>query len=95
VAERCEHRNFYVRGNVTRLTDGDDGPVTGYSVDFTVWCDVCKEPFVFIGLPAGMSFKEPMVSVDGREARMPIAPASLFGPLAGIPELGGEEKRRG
>lgn len=78
----CEHQCFQVRGAVARLTDGDDGPVTGYSVDFTVWCNDCQERFQFVGAKIGYSPAEPMVSADGFELRCPIAPGYMrMGPL--------------
>jgi len=72
----CEHLNFAAQVNVARLTDGDDGPVTGYSADVEIICADCREQFVFIGLPGGYSPTEPMVSVDMTEARLPIRPSS-------------------
>jgi hypothetical protein len=71
----CEHQRFFVKGTVARLTDGDDGPVTGYSLDVEVRCDDCNEPFHFVGLPHGMSLVGgAYASLDETELRVKIAP---------------------
>ncbi len=71
----CQHMNFAANVNVGRLTDGDDGPVTGYTAGVQVKCADCGLPFRFIGLPAGNHYAEPRVSVDATELRAPIEPA--------------------
>ncbi len=73
----CEHNQFYVKANVARLTDGDNGPVTGYSADIEIICIECHTKFEFIGMPGGYSPKQPMVNFDGTKARMPIKPPTL------------------
>lgn len=72
----CAHLNFAANVKVGRLTNGDDGPVTGYTADVTVKCAECGLPFRFIGLGAGNHFAEPRVSIDGTELRAPIEPAT-------------------
>lgn len=72
----CPHENFDVRVVVNRITDTDGGPVTAYSADVKVNCDDCGEPFRWIGPPAGLSPRDPMVSVDGTELHAPLRPAS-------------------
>lgn len=80
----CEHKNFRANVSVGRLTQTDDGPVTGYCADVTVSCAECGLPFRFIGLAAGNHHSEPRVSVDGVELRAPIEPAThaKFAPTA-------------
>lgn len=72
----CPHENFFATVEVGRLTDGEDGPVTGYIADIRVNCDGCGEPFRWIGVPAGLKPDRPMVSVDETELHAPIRPAS-------------------
>lgn len=70
----CQHEKFAVQGTVVRLTEGENGPVTGYTVDFTVRCDVCHMPFRFRGDQYGSSPHHPCLSADGLELRAPIEP---------------------
>jgi hypothetical protein len=79
----CVHNNFAVFGEVNRLFDDEGSEPTAemmlpdrFSLDVTVNCHDCGERFVFIGMPIGMSPRQPMSSFDGKEARMPIRPAS-------------------
>jgi hypothetical protein len=68
-AAACKHEVFLARVEVNRLVD------TGcFSADVTIMCKVCKEPFRFLGVPAGSSYEWPMVSVNGLELRAPIEP---------------------
>lgn len=89
----CEHGAFEVVGRVARLTDGDDGPVTGFQVEFTVRCASCGVPFVFRG-QQGSSTDEPRTSLDRTLLRAPIAPAA--DPTLGAGGLGFDitERRR-
>lgn len=75
VTSRCAHMNFKAKVDVGRLTDTDDGPVTGYTADVTIACADCGLPFRFLGLAAGSHFAEPRVSVDATELRAPLEPA--------------------
>jgi hypothetical protein len=72
----CPHENFAATVNVHRLTEVDNGPVTGYTADIRVHCIDCEEPFRWIGAPAGASPRQPMVSIDETELRAPLRPAS-------------------
>ena len=69
----CQHEEFQVRSNVTRLTD-DAGIVTGYTCDFMVHCIQCELPFRFRGDRYGSSPHHPALSADGLELRTPIEP---------------------
>ena len=82
----CVHENFALLGEVARLTQTDDGPVAGYSIDLTVECAHCHEPFCFRGLPLGMSQLAPTQSLDGTTLTAPIHPMS--DPTAGLGLLG-------
>lgn len=72
----CEHENFTANVDVNRLSQVPGAPVSGYSADITVRCSDCEEPFEWIGAPVGLSPRAPAVSVDGRELRAPMRPAS-------------------
>lgn len=72
---RCEHVRFQLLGNVTRLMERNGGPITAYTIDVTVICQDCSLPFRFVGVPAGSSPYQPMVSVDGLQLRAPLEPA--------------------
>jgi hypothetical protein len=79
--EPCRHFNFEVLAEVARLlplgaTASGDPTVepTGYSLSLRVLCSDCREPFVFRGLPVGLSPVRPMTSVDGLELRAPLTP---------------------
>ena len=77
----CPHLDFLAEVDVTRLQDtsGEDGVTIAYTTSITVICSECGEPFVWMGLPMGDLAGEPAVSVDGRELRAPIRPASAAG----------------
>ena len=71
---KCEHLEFAATVNVHRLTDGDDGPVTGFLAEVRISCQACGRKMQFRGLPAGIDTGGACVSVDGLEARLGIAP---------------------
>jgi len=75
--QTCPHQNFTAQVVTTRLTDGEDGPVTAYSACVRVWCadETCGQAFEWIGLPVGLNPRGPMVSFDGTELRAPLRPA--------------------
>lgn len=70
----CDHTNFKANCDVTRLTEGEGGPVTGYRADLKIECEKCGLPFVFPGVPFGYTPAHPTVSVDQVELRLPIKP---------------------
>jgi hypothetical protein len=72
----CEHPDFTAEVDVNRLTDAEDGPVTGYAADVRARCAACGEPFRWIGVPAGSSGSRPTCSVDETELHAPLRPAS-------------------
>jgi hypothetical protein len=78
----CYHPDVDVRVRFGRIGEGDDdNPTPGMPMAFMIEvdldCRACREAFVFDGVPAGMSFDSPAVSVDGRELRAPVRPVSL------------------
>lgn len=72
----CLHESFRCSANVGGLSQVEGGPITGYTVDIMIECTQCGLPFRFIGLAAGNSPDGPRVSVDGKELRAPLEPAT-------------------
>lgn len=73
----CEHEDFAAFVDVARLTANDDDPtIIGYTAEIRIDCAQCGESFVFRGIPVGVLPGQPTTSVDGRELRAPLAPAS-------------------
>lgn len=67
--EECTHEDFQANVAVGRILD-----VGKFVADITVKCAECGEPFRFVGVPAGLSYEQPMVSIDGLELHAPIEP---------------------
>lgn len=65
----CQHMDFKALVTVSRLED-----IGQFMADVTIECSECGLPFEFLGMEPGSSFTHPRVSIDGAEARMPIAP---------------------
>jgi hypothetical protein len=73
----CPHENFDAHVEVNRITASDGDPtVISYATDIKVNCHDCGEPFRWTGVPAGLSPRQPMCSVDETELRAPLRPAS-------------------
>lgn len=72
----CPHEKFAASVEVARLAEREGGPVKGFSASIWVNCADCGEDFEWMGLPAGLSPREPRSSVDGRELRAPLRPVS-------------------
>lgn len=65
----CPHEDFRADVKVGRMLDSGK-----FIAEVTIHCTVCDEPFRFVGVPAGLNFDRPMVSIDGLELRAPIEP---------------------
>jgi hypothetical protein len=65
----CAHEQFAAAVNVHRLLDSGK-----FMAEVNVRCVDCDEPFRFIGLPAGINFEHPTVSIDGLTLHAPIEP---------------------
>lgn len=82
---QCQHHNFQANVAVGRLAADESGEkIVGFSADITVKCSDCGKPFEFVGLPMGYSPIQPMCSVDGTEARMPLKPQGEAMSLEGL-----------
>lgn len=81
----CEHQNFIALASVGRINREESGPIVAYMVDLKIQCRECGQDFAFFGLPNGLSFYQPTVSIDGTEAHLPLVipgtepPAGLAG----------------
>lgn len=80
----CPHANFLASVTVIRLTDHDDGPVTGYTTRIRIHCADCGLPFRFLGAVPGAHPAAPRVSADGQELRAPLEPAYVT-EILGVP----------
>lgn len=70
----CPHLNFNCLADVNRIQKSETEPdvIVAYTVDVKIQCRDCGQPFEFLGLPNGMSFYQPTVSIDGQQARLPL-----------------------
>jgi hypothetical protein len=68
-AKDCTHPEFHANVAVARIED-----VGKFVAEIRVRCVRCGEPFRFVGVPAGLSYDHPMVSIDGLELNAPIEP---------------------
>lgn len=81
----CKHENFHATVSVGRLAADESGEkIVGFTADIKVHCVDCETPFEFLGLPMGYSPVQPMCSVDGTEARMPLKPRGEAMSLEGL-----------
>lgn len=80
----CDHPDFSAVVTVNRFLD------TGrFMADVKISCSRCNLPFQFLGLPLGVNLAGAAMSVDGREARLAIAPSDrVFHPLSGVAGFG-------
>ena len=88
MSKKCDHSVFIADVKVLRLTDKEGGPVTGYSSEINVHCDLCGLAFRFVGVKAGSSPFEPRVSADATELRAPLEPAYVT-EILGMPLTSG------
>lgn len=65
----CTHEQFHAAVKVNRILD-----VGKFVAEITVVCGICAEPFRFVGIPAGLDYARPMVSIDGLTLHAPIEP---------------------
>lgn len=72
----CGHYNFGVEAQCSRVLNQDKTEVIGYAADIKVLCMDCGEPFEWRSPTGGLSPDRPTISLDGRELRAPMRPAS-------------------
>lgn len=80
-SEHCDHMEFSVEANVSRLVDKDDGKITGFAFDCMVKCRYCGLPFRFKEKRVGMLNDQATINPNGQELRCYIEPSdgSLVG----------------
>ena len=77
----CRHDSVSCILNFNRIED-----VGRFMADIRIVCEKCHTPFRFVGLPAGMDYNSPCVSVDGCELRAPVAPrGEVLSEIEGTP----------
>lgn len=64
--------NFSAFANVGRINKEENGPIVAYMCDLRITCRECGQEFEFVGLPLGLSFYHPTVSMDGKTAQLPM-----------------------
>jgi hypothetical protein len=90
----CLHLHFDAQVDVGRIEPGPGGGMPkAFVADIHINCAAaprgCGVAFAFPGIPIGLSFDEPRVSVDGTELRAPVRPVGApdgFG--KGLPSVG-------
>jgi hypothetical protein len=70
----CEHLGFAAEVNVNRIAD--EGQPLRFVAEVQIRCD-CGEAFRFLGVPPGLDFERPTVSVDGLTLNAPIEPERI------------------
>ena len=66
----CPHKDFVARVEVSRF---EDKPGV-FAADLRVECAECGRGMQFHGMPMGLLWDQPTMSVDGLEARLPMRP---------------------
>lgn len=84
----CKHERFAASVDVSRLSETESGPITGYTADVRIKCAECGLRFRFVGIECGNSLFAPKVSVDATELRAPIEPAYVQ-EILGVPSVAG------
>ena len=74
--DNCAHEEFIANVKVNRLTNEGKMAVIAFSADIAINCKVCGHAFEFIGVEPGVSPFHPTISIDSKELRAPIKPAT-------------------
>lgn len=67
----CAHENFTASVAVNRM---EDTHPMAFVAHVKISCVACGEPFRFLGVKGGHSWKHPTASIDGLELCAPIQP---------------------
>lgn len=80
---KCEHPKVKVESTVHRIRPKyEGGSVTlGYEMKAHIECSVCGTPFLFLGLPIGVSNETATTDEPGTELRAPVAPLDKVEPV--------------
>jgi hypothetical protein len=79
----CAHEVIMTKCNPERLVERESGPLRGVLLHVEARCGQCDMPFVFTNLPARRQtpYDMPTVSMDGREAHLPLTTSSKARPF--------------
>ena len=81
----CTHEDFNAHVEVNRITQVEGGPPVVYTAEIKVECRKCGQEMEFVGLPHGMSFYRPTMSMNCDKVCLPMVipgeevPAGLAG----------------
>jgi hypothetical protein len=92
MTDPCAHPTFVADVAVGRIGEDDpgaDGTPRAFIAEVRVNCNACGEPFRFVGVPAGISFDQPRVSLGELTLSAPIRPQSAPDGPSGLPGVGG------
>lgn len=70
----CQHQNFNAFCEVNRIfkDESNPGDIVAYTMDVRAACRECGQEFAFFGVPNGMSFYQPTMSIDGKRICLPM-----------------------
>ena len=85
---QCQHEDFRTEVSILRLSREEGGPVESFRFEAAIHCAQCGVKFRFVGMKAGLSYNEPMVSPDATELRAPIE-AAYVEEILGVPAVSG------
>ena len=70
----CAHENFNCFCECNRIFKNESDPtdIVAYTLDVRVSCRDCGQEFAFFGVPNGMSFYRPTMSIDGKRICLPM-----------------------
>lgn len=71
----CKHENFVAHADVQRIARSETDPqIDGFYVELRIHCAECDIPFVFRGLPMGLSQAHPTGDLLSECLTAPIYP---------------------
>ena len=70
--QHCVHMNFNAFAEVGRINKEEGGPIVAYMCDLKINCRDCGQVMEFVGLPCGLSFYRPAVSIDCATVHLPM-----------------------
>lgn len=87
----CTHENFTANVEISRIHNGDEGPMASLAIDVRAECSDCRKSVRFEG-PIGAAIGRgapPCVSIDGLELRAAGHMGNNDTPLMGFRITGG------
>jgi hypothetical protein len=79
----CPHLNFECHCEVNSIQKDDLHPdeIVAYTLDVRTNCRDCGQEFEFFGIPNGMSFYQPTMSIDAKRVCIPMVLPGTKPPL--------------